>query len=185
MAGKGGAREGAGRKSNAEKYGVQIAEYTDRCAEFLDDAQEKLRELIEGATRSECKRARAGTVTRKDVVRDEDGEPIADKNGKLTVIEIKVFPDLPDDEMVIVEERTISLPPDLRAIECLTDRVCGRPIPSEELAPDPADQAINPMDLESLPIEDLDALESIARKIAEGGPGSGSLGDRRGEDAAS
>jgi hypothetical protein len=72
MAGKGGAREGAGRKSNAEKYGVQIAEYTDRCAEFLDDAQEKLRELIEGATRSECKRARAGTVTRKDVVRDED-----------------------------------------------------------------------------------------------------------------
>src|SRR6185437_1634020 len=100
MAGHGGKREGSGRKSNAEKYGLQSARYHDLCADYLVEAFGSLRGLIDGPVRVETRRARAGTVVRKDVVRDDDGRPMADKNGRLTVIELKVFPGLADDEMV-------------------------------------------------------------------------------------
>lgn len=134
MANHGGARAGAGRKANAEKYAGPIAEFTDLCAGHAAQAFENLRRIADGdAARVESKWAPAGTLTRKDVARDVHGRALTDRNGKLTVIEVLLYPDLPADELVMVERKTIHLPPECRANEAIVDRFAGRPTQAVEL----------------------------------------------------
>lgn len=129
MAGQhGGPRPNSGRKPNAVKYEEPIASFHDRAAEDFEATYEKLRQLADGkALRFETKRQPAGTIFRKDVARDAKGVPIKDKNGKLTVIEVLVYPDLPAGQMVAVEEKQFVLPPDFKANELFVDRLCGKP----------------------------------------------------------
>ncbi len=126
MNGHGGERDGAGRKRKAERYAPQIESFTDRCADHLAAGFERLCELINGGVRVEVKRQKAGTLTRKDVLRNKDGDPIADKNGKFVPIEVPLYPDLDKEEMVVVEEKTVTNPPDVRAIQELNERVLGK-----------------------------------------------------------
>ena len=129
MAGNhGGVRPGAGRPSNAVKYREPLESFHDSAAEDLAQTYRNLRQLADGeAMRTETKTQPAGIITRKDVARDKAGEPIRDKAGKLTVIEVLVYPELPADEMVIVEVKRISLPPEFKANEYFVDRLGGKP----------------------------------------------------------
>lgn len=173
---RGGAREGAGRKKNTEKFAHQWAGFTELCADHLEEAFDHLWTLCEGATKVETKEVKACTMTRKDVVRDEDGRPITDGKGKLYLIDVLIFPAAGPDEMVLVERKTLELPPDVRAIAELIQRVGGRPFNAEDEAPDAGD-AIGPADLENLASEDLDALEQIALRLSERRPRGGAGGD--------
>jgi hypothetical protein len=124
----GGARPGAGRPSNQEKHQEAIATFTDLAARGLTQCFDNLCTLADGGfERTEVKMAPAGTLKRKDVVRDKDGEPLTDKNGKMTVVEVLLYPDLPADELVVIERKVITLAPDFRANEYLVDRVIGKP----------------------------------------------------------
>lgn len=134
MDGHGGKRDGAGRKRKAERYASQIEGFTDRCADHLSEGFARLCDLIEGGVRREVKRQKAGTLTRKDVLRNKDGDPISDRNGKFIPIEVLLYPDLDKDELVIVEEKTITNPPDVRAIQELNERVLGKASQPVELA---------------------------------------------------
>jgi len=163
MAGQiGGSRPGAGRKPNAVKYEGQLGSFHDRAAEGLGRTYDNLRALADGeCVRVETRRQRAGTITRKDVARDAKGEPVRDKNGKLTVIEVQVYPDLPPDEMVVVEEKSIRLPPDFKANELFVDRLGGRPKQGVEVSGE---------DGGPIPIDLMAAIEKLY-------PGGGGLED--------
>ena len=95
----GGAREGAGRKTNAEKYAPQIATFTDECAAYLKPAFRRLWDLIEGGVRVEVKTMPAGLVTRKGVARDDDGQVIRDDKGKPVIEDVRIYPERNPDEM--------------------------------------------------------------------------------------
>ncbi len=136
----GGARPGAGRKPNAEVHAESVGGFTLSAAEYLPQAFENLRLLAEGgALRVEQKWSPAGTLTRKDVARDDAGAPLFDKNGKLSIIEVPLYPDLPAEEPVMVERKVTTLPPDYKANEYLVDRVAGKTAP----APDPDPEGLS------------------------------------------
>jgi hypothetical protein len=131
---KGGSRPGAGKPSNATRHATRIETFTDKCAGHLRRAYENVKKIADGDTkRIETEGARAGTITRKDVARDKHGEAIRDKNGKLTVIDVLVYPDLPADQWVWFKRKAIHLPPDLKANQEIADRVMGRPRQAVEL----------------------------------------------------
>jgi hypothetical protein len=135
MAGQhGGSRTGSGRKRNAERHEEQILGFTDLCAGHLQRVFANLRQIADGeAERYETKWAPAGTLTRKDVARNKDGDPIMDRNGRMTVVEVLLYPELPADEPVCIETKRISLPPETKANEVISERVAGRAMQAIEL----------------------------------------------------
>lgn len=125
---KGGSRPGAGKPSNATRHATRIETFTDKCAGHLRRTYDNLRMLADGkAVRVETEWAKAGTVTRKDVVRDADGNPRSDKNGRFTIIDVQVYPDTDPDKWVRQKRKVIELPPEFRANEHIADRVMGKP----------------------------------------------------------
>jgi len=124
----GGFRPGSGRKPNAVKYEGPIASFLDRAAEDLDQTYRNLRDLADGkCVRVETRRKPAGSIVRKDVLRDKEGNPVADKRGKFTTIEVLLYPDLPPLQMVVLEEHEFKLPPDFKSNELYVDRLMGKP----------------------------------------------------------
>jgi len=110
------------------KYEAPIASFHDRAAEDFGQTYENLRALADGkCCRVEVKRKPAGSITRKDVLRDKEGTPIPDKRGKFTMIEVLLYPDLPPLQMVTLEEVEYRLPPDYKSNELYVDRLCGKP----------------------------------------------------------
>ena len=146
MAGsRGGAREGAGRKPNAEKYAEQKTSFTGLCAEYLLNAFGNLKQIAEGMERIEQKWVPAGTVTRKEVLRmtvtidehgeidrSKDGQVWLDKSGKPVCIEVPVFPQKDADEMVLIERKVSRSLPDFKANQLIIDRAMGTVIPAPE-----------------------------------------------------
>ena len=132
---RGGARPGAGRPSNAERHQEAIANFSDLAAAGLGQCYAKLRALADGGCeRTEVTWAPAGTVTRKEPLRDADGSPILNRAGGPILVEVLAFPDKPADELVAVEKKVITLAPDFKALEYLANRPMGRP--REEAQPD-------------------------------------------------
>ena len=135
MAGNhGGARPGAGRKPNSEKYSTQIESLTDECAAHARPAFHRLWELIDPKPRIERKYQPANMIFRKGLALDKDGNPVTDDKGKPSIVDVRVFPDLDDDELVLVESKEIERAPDVLAIRELFDRLMGKPGQALELS---------------------------------------------------
>jgi hypothetical protein len=157
MAGKGGARVGAGRKKNAETHAVPIARATDKLAARLQEITSALIEVALGQGFEE-KWVPAGLVTRKDVLRrpphpdrgagftsadgvpsGRDGTPLPDDDvwtddkGKPVTIDVQVYPELAPEVLVLVERKPWK--PDVKAIAEVWDRLNGKARQAVELNP--------------------------------------------------
>lgn len=127
--GRGGARQGAGRKSNAVKYASQIARFTDRAAGDLDKRYDAIDFLATGGfeeIEEVWKPAGLIQIT-KEVITSE---------GTLNVKEL-AFPHLDPEQLVCVERKRKIAAPDLKANQYLVDRILGKPTQAIELDGDP------------------------------------------------
>ena len=59
---------------------------------------------------------------------------MTDDKGKPSIVDVRVFPDLDDDELVLVESKEIERAPDVLAIRELFDRLMGKPGQALELS---------------------------------------------------
>lgn len=125
---RGGARPGAGRKPTRERFArpVEQAEkrIADRLPEFVDN---QILLALGGGERIEERWEAAGTVAVDDVLRGKDGQPILNERGQPLRAKVPAFPDLPIDQMVLVERKVITMGPDRAANEYLLDRIMGKP----------------------------------------------------------
>ena len=174
---RGGARPGAGRKTRLERYGGDIVRAEDRCRDRLPTTLDNIEKIADGkAVRVEVKRQPAGTIFRKDVVRDKDGHPVADSKGRFVSIEGLSYPDLDPTEMVEVERKETHFAEDLQANQYLADRVmnrlaAGADVPIEEGADGSA-----PFNLELMDDTDFENLDRIIHKLAYRPPEAGESG---------
>lgn len=131
-AGNGGARPGAGRKLNLERHRVQIDGAGDQIARSLEAITSKLI-LIAGGEGREEEWVPAGSFTRKDAVRNQDGSIWTDDKGKPCVVDVQIYPDLKADEWVCVKRKPWK--PDPKAMAEAWDRLCGKAMSA--VPPDP------------------------------------------------
>lgn len=131
---RGGARPGSGRKPLREKFTKQIEGAEGLYANALAMAAQKLIERAQGGCeRVEVKYAAAGTVMIEDVVRDGNGDVMMDTRTRRPLrAKQPAFPDLPADELVVVERKVTTLEPDKDAAAYITDRILGRPVAAVE-----------------------------------------------------
>lgn len=121
-------KRGPGRPPKAAKQLGRKAEVDALVEAHMPKVWVNLRTLADGkAQRVEEVWEAAGTVTRKDIARDKEGNAILDKNQKPTLVEVLVFPDLPATQMVKVGEKVVKLPADFKANEHIWNRFGGRP----------------------------------------------------------
>jgi hypothetical protein len=126
---RGGARPGAGRKSNAAKYTEQIARFTDRAANDLDKRYDAIDFLATGGfeeIEEVWKPAGLIQITKEVITKD----------GTLNVKEL-AFPHLDPEQLVCVERKRKIAAPDLKANQYLVDRILGKPTQAVELDADP------------------------------------------------
>lgn len=142
--GHGGARAGAGRPRNNEKYAEQIASFHDRAAADIDKRYQALAFLADGGFEEvETIKRPAGLITINKVVET--------KEGAIRVTEL-AFPHLDPEQLVIVEQKTRIAAPDRQTNQYLVDRVAGKPTQATELS-GPGGQAV--------PVSILDAAARI------------------------
>lgn len=131
----GGARTGTGPKPRSIKYAGRIAKAEAIYAAYLETAAQNLKEIAGGGgERREKKYQAAGTIYIEAPLKDEDGKLIFGPRGGAVYGKTLVYPDLPPDEMVLIEERVIVLPPDRDANEYITDRILGKPVTPQEIS---------------------------------------------------
>jgi prolyl oligopeptidase PreP (S9A serine peptidase family) len=120
MAGRGGPRPNSGRKPLREKYNSAITKAEKVFAGHQEKAALNIVQLADGGVaRVEVIEKAAGTIM-EDVF--ETGE-----DGRIRKMRRRVFPDLDPEQMIEVERRTVTLPPDLDANEYIIDRLHGKP----------------------------------------------------------
>lgn len=126
----GGKRANSGRKPRAERFAKPIASAEKRIADKLPEVVDTLLALATGSSkRVEERFQAAGTILRDDVLRDPlTGEPERDGRGNFVKIRVPMFPDLPPDELVLVDRKEIEIGADRAAAEYLTDRILGKPV---------------------------------------------------------
>lgn len=109
--GHGGARPGAGRPRKVDKHAGQIAALEQQIADSLPERFAALDQLARGGYDQVAESWKpAGSVT------IGSGEQLQ-----------FVYPQLPPDQMVLVERRVSVAAPDRKANEYLIDRILGRP----------------------------------------------------------
>ena len=171
---QGGARPGAGRPSNAERYSDRLTGFTDAAADYLPTAFENLERLAECPERVELEHQAAGTIFRKDVVRKADGTPFLDAKGKPVPIMVCAFPELPPDHMVLVKRKVVQLPPDFKANELFVERIGGKARPMPEPDEEGLDlaQALDQADADIAAFVEPDdgPVESPTPDDEDGGP---------------
>ena len=124
--GHGGARAGAGRKPNREKYAAQLAALSDRIAAGLPDRLDALEQLADGGYEQITEVWEpAGLVQINKVIETSDGT--------IRVTEL-AFPELKPDELVCIKRTRSIAAPDRKANEYLIDRIAGRPTAAVELS---------------------------------------------------
>lgn len=132
--GSGGARPGAGRKPIRETFKRQVGTTEKIYAEHLEQAALNLRILADGGQeRVERKYLPAGLVIIEAPLRDVDGNPILNRRGMPILAKTLAYPLLPPDQLVLVEEKTISLLPDREANIYISNRILGTPTVHQEL----------------------------------------------------
>lgn len=118
--GHGGARPGAGRKRNSEKYAEAIAAISDRIAADFDDRYTALQMIADGGFEQITETWEpAGLIEREEVDFDVKGQAIRRK--------VPAFPDLPPDQLVCIRRTRSIAAPDRQANQYLIDRLAGRP----------------------------------------------------------
>jgi len=118
--GHGGARAGAGRKPNNEKYKLQITALSDQIAASLLDRYEALDLLARGGFEEISETWEpAGLIFRDEVLPDDDG--------KLIRTRVLAFPDLGPTDLVCIRRVRSVAAPDRRANEYLINRIAGTP----------------------------------------------------------
>lgn len=115
----GGARKGAGRPRNQEKYATEIGSFHDQVAANIDDRYAALQQLADGGFEQiEEEWMPAGLVQiTKQVVTGE---------GTVNVREL-AFPELPPEQLVCVKRKRSIAAPDFKANAYLVDRLAGKP----------------------------------------------------------
>ena len=113
----------------------------------------------------------AALLKRRGLAISEDGEIVRDDKGKPSVVEIPMFPEIDGNQMVLVEEKRFTPQPNVVAIKELNERLLGKAPQAIELTGE--DGGAIAITLDSLTNEQLDALESIAQRLALGGPEGG------------
>lgn len=137
----GGARPGAGRKPNIQKYTVHVTSFHDQAAADVDDRYAALKLLADGGFEE---------IT-------ETWEPaglIFVGSGEWATL---AFPHLPPDHLVCIKRTRSVAAPDRRANEYLINRIAGTPTQRIDLDADP-DGAIEATG---------EALTEAARELAE------------------
>jgi hypothetical protein len=116
----GGARPGSGPKRKSDRYAEEITGFNDLIAEELPHIPERLIALANGGVEvvSEKWQPACTVMIESQEIGDE---------GKVRKTKVQAFPDLPPEEMVLVERRVDIRPPDLAANLALADRITGRP----------------------------------------------------------
>lgn len=118
--GHGGARAGAGRKPNREKYAEQLTAMQDRLADGIPDRLDVLELLADGGYEQIVEVYEpAGLVQITKELIAEDGR-------SMNVKEL-AFPELPPEQLVCVKRTRSFAAPDRKANEYLIDRIAGRP----------------------------------------------------------
>jgi hypothetical protein len=134
MAGKGGARKGAGRPKNATKHKATAATLTELCADYAPQAFENLKILAAGGfERVKLEYEPAGGMTVRALARDDAGEPIRGPRGGLTFVALPLYPDLDPDALVLVGRKVEYAEPDREANQYILDRFAGKPRQAIEL----------------------------------------------------
>ncbi|MDB5352361.1 MAG: hypothetical protein JWN86_3608 [Planctomycetota bacterium] len=141
---RGGSRANAGRKPSEAKAlqteivatGVETPDAIARAEPLLKRrlirCLKNLFKLADGGfVREKITREPSGTVTAKVVLRNPDGTPVLDVNGRPVVAEQLLFPDLPPDQLVIVSHTAETAAPDRAANQYLIDRILGKPHTAE------------------------------------------------------
>lgn len=136
---QGGARDGAGRMRNADRFEAEVQSFTALAAKGLGQCFDNLCTLADGGwERVEEKFEPAGGITIKVVAKDADGKILTNSRGSPILVDGRLYPDAPDDQLVLVERKVTRMAPDFRANEYLVDRVAGRPtVRQEQTGPEP------------------------------------------------
>lgn len=123
----GGARPGAGRPRNSEKYAEPIASFHDQAAGDLPQRYAKLAYLADGGyDEVEEIWEPAGLIFVHREVITEDGRSINAKE--------LAFPHLDPEKLVCVQRKKKVAAPDRLANQYLVDRVAGKPVAAMEIS---------------------------------------------------
>lgn len=127
--GHGGARPGAGRKRNSDKYAAQIGALNDRIADGLADRLDALEMLAEGLYEQITEVYEpAGLITIQKTIETKDG---AIRSTELA------YPELPPEQLVCVRRTRSIAAPDRKANEYLINRIAGTPTQRLDVDSDP------------------------------------------------
>lgn len=127
ITGHGGARAGAGRPRNQDKYADQIASFHDLAAADLDDRFSAIQQLADGGFEQiEEEWVPAGLVQITKMVETKEA-------GAIRVTEL-AFPELPAEQLVCVKRKRSVAAPEFKANAYLVDRVAGKPIQATEIS---------------------------------------------------
>lgn len=125
--GRGGARPGAGRPRNEDKYADQIASFHDRVAADIEKRYERLSQLADGGWEQvEETWEAAGTLT---ILVDE-----VLPDGRVVGVRRPAFPKLPPEQLVCVKKVSSTAAPDVKAGIYLVDRLAGKPVAVQEVS---------------------------------------------------
>ena len=119
----GGQRAGAGRKSKRIKFPAQVGKLDDRLAGQVEKSARNLIKLANGGYPRVTKVMKmAGLITKPEY------QIVEGPRGGKTAIrkEVPMFPDLPPETLICVEERHEWADPDRAANEYIIDRIAGR-----------------------------------------------------------
>lgn len=156
--GHGGARPGAGRPKNSDKFASQITEANETIADGLVGFVRNLRTLADGGFEQVSETYEpAGTVL------IDTTEIVTGSQGAKKVLrgKAKAFPDLEPDELVLVKRTVSYAAPDANANQYLIDRLMGRPTQKHEFA-DLSDEEIIAATTAALGGDDATGLDSAA-----------------------
>ncbi len=122
--GHGGARNNSGRKSKRIKFAGPVGKLDKKLAAHVEKAAANLIQLADGGYERVTRVMKmAGSLTRSEFVEKEG------PRGGIIMLrkEVPMFPDLPPETLICVEERREWADPDRAANEYIIDRIAGRP----------------------------------------------------------
>lgn len=128
------AAAGHGRPRKAEKFKRPIAAAEKRCADRLPQHIENLEQLADGGyQRVTEKWEPAGLILIDLPVRDSNGDPVKDEDGKVIIAKQPAFPNAAPTALVLVQRTTEIADRDRAANIYLVDRIMGKPTQREEV----------------------------------------------------